>query len=357
MIDRFLILNHGDPRPDVERIIYCDGAGGRQFRQETDLELSHWRPNRTPSRFRAGTSTEICFRFFDDPVPGEWTLAVNNHLDVDGLLSVYTLVDSRRALAQRDTIIAAAEMGDFWGWGESSAQRLFQGLTRLMNARSAHQVSVQSIYEEALPSVPGLIQGTVSDSVAIDVSLAPLRRAVELVERGEIRRVPRGGHFTQYVIPGEVVGGEMDRALRVPGFNEAISENVLLWPQARARWDAERVCLVSTEGPAGWYHDLWFPGYHWADTEGLWTVPGLCFRDGMDSYDLAHPGLLAAVGQLQRSETASGTWSLGDGSSPFHPELQSLFPVGLRFVDERGNPTPSRLAPDDVAVPLAAALA
>jgi hypothetical protein len=77
----------------------------------------------------------------------------------------------------------------------------------------------------------------------------------------------------------------------------------------------------------------------------------------MDSYDLAHPGLLTAVGELQRSETAPGTWSLGDGSSPFHPELQSLFPVGLRFVDERGHPAPSRLPPDDVAANLAAAFA
>jgi hypothetical protein len=357
MIDRYLILNHGDPRPDAGRIIYCDGAGGEQFREGSDLELSHWRPNRTPAHYRAGTSTEICFRFLDDPVPGPWTLAVNNHLDVDGLLSVYTLVESRKALAARETIIAAAGMGDFWGWGEANAQRLFQGLTRLMNARSAEDRTAQSIYEEALPAVDRLIDGTFPGSAAIDESLFPLRRAVELVEQGKIRRVERNVHFTQYQIPRAVAGGAIDRAVRVPGFNEAISENILLWPQARAKWDAERICLVSTEDPAGWHHDLWFPGYHWADTAGLWTIPGLSFREGMERYNLAHPAFLAAVSQLRQSETARGIWSPGAENARLHPALEGVFPLGLRFIDERGNPAPSGLAPDEVAAPLAAAFA
>src|ERR1700682_199746 len=114
MIDRFEIIGHNDPRPVAEHILFCDGTGGGLFRAETDIELSHWRPNRTPSEYRAGTSTEICFRFLDNPWPGSWTAAVNNHVDVDGILSVYVLVHSEQALAQRQTIIEAAVMGDFW---------------------------------------------------------------------------------------------------------------------------------------------------------------------------------------------------------------------------------------------------
>jgi hypothetical protein len=49
MIERFEIINHGSPRPDAERILFCDETGGKLFRVETDLELSHWRPNRTPA--------------------------------------------------------------------------------------------------------------------------------------------------------------------------------------------------------------------------------------------------------------------------------------------------------------------
>jgi hypothetical protein len=71
MIDRFEIIDHVSPRPEAERILFCDGTGGKLFRAEADLELSHWRPNRTPADYRAGTSTEICFRFLDDPRPGE----------------------------------------------------------------------------------------------------------------------------------------------------------------------------------------------------------------------------------------------------------------------------------------------
>ena len=107
-------------------------AGGDIFRPAGDLELSHWRPNRTPREYRAGSSTEICYRFLDTPRPGSWTVAVNNHVDVDGILSVYVLVHSEHALLNRRTIAEAADMGDFWGWGEPPAQRLFQGITLLM---------------------------------------------------------------------------------------------------------------------------------------------------------------------------------------------------------------------------------
>ena len=40
-------------------------------------------------------------------------------------------------------------------------------------------------------------------------------------------------------------------ALYVPEFNEAISPKGVLWPQVRARWDDERVCLVSVERETG----------------------------------------------------------------------------------------------------------
>ena len=103
-INRFEIIGHDSPRPGAERIIFCDGTGGSLFQPKTDLELSHWRPNQTPPEYRAGTSTEICFRFLDNPLPGPWTVAVNNHVDVDGILSVYVLVHSDHALAHRQTI-------------------------------------------------------------------------------------------------------------------------------------------------------------------------------------------------------------------------------------------------------------
>jgi len=55
MIDRFEIVTSASARPKAERIIFCDGTGGSLYQPETDLELSHWRPNKTPANYRAGT--------------------------------------------------------------------------------------------------------------------------------------------------------------------------------------------------------------------------------------------------------------------------------------------------------------
>lgn len=297
MIDRFEILDHDSPRPEAERILFCDGSGGKLFRADTDLELSHWRPNLTPAEYRAGTSTEICFRFLDNPRPGAWTAAVNNHVDVDGILSIYALAHSDHALAHRQTIIEAAEIGDFWGWGEPPAQRVFQGVTHLMQQGG----DPQAIYHEAFHRIPGLIDGSDPAVRQIEESLAPLRQGVELVQTGKIIRREIDARLTQYVIPLAVAVDDDARASYVPEFNESISPQAILWPQVRACWDAERVCLVSVERSTGWFHDLWFPGYLWADTEGKWLVPGVTCHDGMSRYDMENDRLIATFEQLQQT--------------------------------------------------------
>jgi hypothetical protein len=345
MINRFEIIGHDSPRPDAEHIIFCDGTGGSLFRPATDLELSHWRPNCTPAEYRAGTSTEICYRFLDQPRGASWTVAVNNHVDVDGILSVYVLVHSDHALKHRRTIVEAADMGDFWGWGEPVAQRLFQGITLLMRKGG----EPRSVYAEAFRRIPTLIDGSDSQVAEIEESLTPLRQQIQLVEDGRISRREREPRFAQYIIPLAVAGESDERTTYTPGFNEAISSNAVLWPQVRARWDAERVCLVSVERASGWFHDLCFPGYLWADTEGKWRVPGLTYHDGMSSYDISNVRLNAAFERLQERETADGRWALGGKGLVFDEELQTRFPVVGRFVDDRGLPTISHLAPDVAA--------
>jgi hypothetical protein len=345
MIDRFEIIAYGGSRPNAERIIFCDGAGGGIYRPESDLELSHWRPNCTPREYRAGTSTEICYRFLDAPRPADWTVAVNNHVDVDGILSVYVLVHSDHALRHGTTISQAADMGDFWGWGEPAAQRLFQGITLLMRRGG----EAQSVYAEVFRRIPALIDGSDPEALQVDESLAPLRRGIELVEQGKITRTQRSKRFAHYIVPLDVAGEDDARASYAPAFNEAISAKAVLWPQARARWDAQCVCLVSTERSRGWFHDLCFPGYLWADTEAKWRVPGLTYHDGMASYDVENQELVAAVQRLQAKEKAVGSWAVGGTALPFGTELQSLFPVVGRFVGESGSSAASQLTPDQVA--------
>ena len=344
MIDRYEIIDHGSLRPDADHILFCDGTGGGLFRPDADLELSHWRPNHTPAEYRAGASTEICFRFLDNPRPGSWTAAVNNHVDVDGILSVYVLVHSDHALAHRQTIIEAADMGDFWGWGEPPAQRVFQGLTRLMSQGGTPQF----IYAEAFRRIPGLIDGSDPEVLEIEESLQRLRHQVELVEEGKIIRSQHDTRFAQYVVPLSVAGDDDERAAYVPDFNEAVSSKSVLWPQVRARWDAERVCLVSIERTPGWFHGLWFPGYLWADTEGKWLPSGLTYHGGMSSYVIQADRLIAAFEELQRGEAALGQWALGGTKLPFGEELQDRFPLVGRFMDQQGRPAVSQLSPEQV---------
>jgi len=353
MIARFEIVTSKSPRPDAERIIFCDGSGGTLFRAETDLELSHWRPNQTLKEYRGDTSTEICFRFLDNPLPGPWTVAVNNHLDVDGILSVYVLLHSQHALSHRETIIAAAEMGDFWGWGEPAAQRLFQGVTLQMDALREQQVETAAIYAHAFARIPGLIDGSDAESSSIKASLEPLRRQLAAVTYGLIGRTQHGKRFAHYVIPA--CFDDDACAAYVPGFNEAVSNKCTLWPQVHSRWDDQRVRLVSIARDDGWFHSLWYPGYLWADTERRWRTPGIHYRDGMESYDLDHPQLMDSLRELQALETADGTWAAGNGASPFHRELQSLFPVVARFNAHDGSAAKSRIEPDRAAAVLASA--
>jgi hypothetical protein len=152
-----------------------------------------------------------------------------------------------------------------------------------------------------------------------------------------------------YIVPFFVAGDDNEAASYAPKFNEVISEKAILWPQVRNRWDFERVCLVSVERKNGWFHDLCFPGYLWADTQGLWTVPDLTYHDGMGSYDFDNHRMLAAFGELQRNESAPGLWGLGGTQLPFGGELQDRFPLVGRFLDDDGAPAHSQLSPDVVA--------
>ena len=106
--------------------------------------------------------------------------------------------------------------------------------------------------------------------------------------------------------------------------------------------------MVSTERKSGWLHDLYFPGYLWADTEGKWIVPDMTYNDGMASCDLDYFPLIQATEELQRQESALGQWSLGGTSLPFGKEVQEQFPLVGRFLDEEGQATNSQISPDRV---------
>jgi hypothetical protein len=345
----FHIHGSRSPRPSADGVIYCDGGTDDLFRVGVDLELSHWIPNQTPERFKADTSTEICLSFVASG-DRRFELVVNNHADVDGVLAVFTLVAGEWALAHRRTLTQAAHMGDFWGWGEPPAQALFQTLTILVRKLQAEKVDASVLYRRCFDHVFAFLSG--ESAPAAEPGLAALGDSVALVERGDVARKVLGERFAHYVIPRRVVGRDLPRALRVPGFNVPISSECLLWPHARARFDRERVHLVSVEAEVGWYHDLWYPGYAWADTPRSWRPAGLRAQGDSNTHVLDHPALAAAVDLLAGLERASGQWTLARGLTPFSALEGRGFPVVLSFVAD-GAPRASSLEPELVAERLA----
>ena len=342
----FHIVTSKQPRPSARGVIYCDGGTDDLFRDGVDLQLSHWIPNQTPRDLKADTSTEICMNFVASG-DSRFELVVNNHADVDGVLSMFTLVVGEEAQAHRATLIAAAEMGDFWAWGEPRAQALFQTLTVLIRKLQAEQCDANALYQQCFDHVAAFLSRESEEA-----GLEPLRESVVLVERGDVARTVVGERFARYVIPRRLVA-DLQRALRVPSFNMPVSSECLLWPQARARFDRERVHLVSVEADGGWYHDLWYPGYTWADTPRSWRPRGLVFADGgSNEYVLDDAALTAAVDRLSGLERATGQWTLARRVTPFSTLEGRGFPVVLSFM-AGGAPARSSLDPELVTEHLA----
>src|SRR2546430_2360975 len=191
---RLWIAGSAVPRPAAGRVAYVDGRADGVFREGVDVELSHRFGNRTPRQFRGDTATAICLRFVESG--GKADLAVNDHVDVDGVLALFTLLEPELALGHRRTLLQAAEMGDFFGWGEQAAQELYQGLALLIaQARG----DPGAIANRALERATALLVSGPRPELA--AGLRALQRAARLVDRGDVRRRTWGARFAHYEIP------------------------------------------------------------------------------------------------------------------------------------------------------------
>jgi hypothetical protein len=350
-IDRFHVSGQSTDLPAMERIVYADGSADGNFRASKDLELSHWVPNRTPERWAADTSTEICLRFASDPPEERYDLAINNHVDVDGMLSVFALVESPLALAHRDTVVGAAEMGDFAAGVDRRAFRLAQELTLLMvEARDAGWEPRQT-YEVAFKVVSSVLAGRHAEAPSVTSGWKQIERGHERIAGGEVRVEQVEDHLVSYVLPS-LEAPELERALQVPPFNALVDDSVWLWPHTRNRDHGESVQLVSIPTTHGYFHDCWLPGYIWADTPRRWRVPGLRSTGSSNVWRIDHAPLSRAVEALQRSEENVGRWILADELTPFRALLGRGFPVVTSFCDDRGRPAISALPPHAVATKL-----
>jgi hypothetical protein len=81
---------------------------------DTVLTLSHWPGSPTPAALQDDLSAQIAFRYLDAPgFHVDADVVSNNHLDQDGLTSMYALVHPEDALARREQLVDVARAGDF----------------------------------------------------------------------------------------------------------------------------------------------------------------------------------------------------------------------------------------------------
>ena len=135
--------------------ISCDGLV-----PGSALDLTHWQGNHTPRRYKADTSTEIALSFVVSAEAREqWAtaVAVNNHFDTDGVLSVWTLIDPEAALARYELLVAAAEAGDFDEWPASERGLWLDAAIRALGSRAGDDgAAYQTVLEQLLELIDGL---------------------------------------------------------------------------------------------------------------------------------------------------------------------------------------------------------
>ena len=223
--------------------ISCDGVV-----PGAALDLSHWQGNRTPQQYKADTSTEIALSFVVSPESTErWAgaVAVNNHFDTDGVLSVWTLLDPERALAQRDLLVAAAEAGDFDEW-----PALDRGLwlDAAIRALGACAVDDAAAYATVLGQLPELIESLDERQDLWGDEWETLHGAVASLESGRLRAERCGaiGLLVHALDVREAAPGPLLARSFLPG--------------------AKRYLLAFNRG--GGMHDFRYerPRYAWADT-------------------------------------------------------------------------------------------
>jgi len=154
--------------PELESTpnVIVDGRGNAA----TVLVLSHWPRNRTPPELKADTSTEIVINYLRSPERESYRRGAeavsNNHYDVDGLMSVWAMLNPELAVARAGLLVATGECGDFDRWSGELATKVTCALYGLENSPSSpirkrlagkdYLGRTAFLYQETLPLVPQL---------------------------------------------------------------------------------------------------------------------------------------------------------------------------------------------------------
>lgn len=301
---------------------------------ENSIHFSHWRGNSTPPEVKADTSTEIALKLVAAPNRDELTrgieLVTNNHFDTDGVLSVWTMLNPERALLLRESLICAAEAGDFSEYRTDAAARAsitIQGPDQPVPGEEtgsplANHLAGEVVADDArryalvLPEVERVLTRTDDyeplwrdawrrTAAALDSFARDASRVEEFAD----------AQFSLITLSGELFGPSGFDPARHSIPSMAISHN------ARGQ-----LFLIAAPVKGRWSYRVDYPYYSWAETI---TRPAIARRD--------FQALLTRLNELEKG--AQGEWR-ADTS-----ELSSAF----KFLDRVGAPAASALTPDRVA--------
>jgi len=146
--------------------VVVDGAPGRG----TVLTLSHWPASPTPAPLAADLSAQIAMNWLASRRRRRWRgveAVTIDHLDQDGLVSLYALISPQAALVRRPLLEEVARVGDFATGQSRHAARVSFALATLadperspLDAARADQSYPQrcaALTEELVDRLPGLV--------------------------------------------------------------------------------------------------------------------------------------------------------------------------------------------------------
>lgn len=290
------------------------------------IHFSHWQDNTTPAEVKADTSTEIALKLVAAENYAELTegidLVTNNHFDADGVLSCWTVLNGRRALAYRDLLISAAEAGDFSEHTSDDGVRVsiaIQGSEQaggdnkdaspLAEFLAGHEVDDDArAYELVFPEVEKLLSNVSAYEFLWREGWNNVALALESFARGESR----------------VVEHEDSRISLI-----TLAPNLIDPAPAIAKHARGELFLIAAPLENGWSYRIDYPYYSWAETV---VRPRIARRD-----------LTSALALLNEKETSrDGRWKT-DGRT-----LTSA----VKFLDDNGALAVSQLSPDEVLTAL-----
>jgi hypothetical protein len=302
------------------------------------VHFSHWEGNETPEELKADTSTEIALNLVASPQRDSFTqgieLVTNNHFDCDGVLSCWTVLSGERALAYRDLLIAAAEAGDFSEHSSDDGVRVsiaIQGAEQsspnnddgspLAQMLAGREFATRIIdndalaYELVFPAVERLLTNVNAYEPLWRDGWKAVAEAIESFESGrsQARWFLDSGISLITLAPEIFSGGAFSPTKHSAPFT------------AISKYARGELFLIAIPTAGGWFYRLDYPYYSWAETV---VRPRIARRD-----------LSSALLVLNQKESSrDGTWKTD----------RSEMTSAVKFLDENGSLTPSKLHPEDV---------